>query len=68
MAAPFLAVYLLQQLGYALSTVTTLRVASQVANALTLYLWGRLSDRFSNKSTRSRRSPARSAISSPSAG
>jgi len=49
MAAPFLAVYLLQQLGYALSTVTTLWVASQVANALTLYLWGRLSDRFSNK-------------------
>jgi MFS family permease len=49
MAAPFLAAYLLQQLGYALSTVTTLWVASQVANALTLYLWGRLSDRFSNK-------------------
>jgi MFS family permease len=49
MAAPFLAVYLLQQMGYALSTVTTLWVTSQVANALTLYLWGRLSDRFSNK-------------------
>ena len=49
MAAPFLAVYLMQQLGFALSTVTTLWVASQVANALTLYLWGRLSDRLSNK-------------------
>jgi MFS family permease len=24
-------------------------VASQVANALTMYLWGRLSDRLSNK-------------------
>lgn len=48
-AAPFLAVYLMKQLGYTLSTVTTLWVASQVANAFTLYLWGRLSDRLSNK-------------------
>lgn len=49
MAAPFLTVYLIQQLGYSLSTVTTLWVASQVANAFTLYIWGRLSDRLSNK-------------------
>jgi MFS family permease len=49
-AAPFVAVFLLVQLGYSLSTVTTLSVASQLANALTLYLWGRLSDRLSNKS------------------
>jgi MFS family permease len=49
MAAPFLAVYLLQQLGFALSTVTTLWVTSQVANAMTLYLWGRISDRLTNK-------------------
>jgi MFS family permease len=49
LAAPFIAVFLLQQLGYALSTVTTLAIASQVTNALTLYLWGRLSDRLSNK-------------------
>lgn len=48
-AAPFLTVYLLQQLGYGLSTVTALWVASQAANALTLFLWGRLSDRYSNK-------------------
>jgi MFS family permease len=48
-ALPFLAVYLIQQLGYALSVVTTLWVSSQVANALTIYLWGKLSDRFSNK-------------------
>lgn len=48
-AAPFLAVYLLQQLGYGLGTVTALWVASQAANALTLFLWGRLSDRLSNK-------------------
>jgi MFS family permease len=49
LAAPFLAVYLMQQLGYTLGTVTTLWVTSQVANAMTLYLWGRLSDRLSNK-------------------
>ncbi len=48
-AAPFLTVYLLQQLGYGLTTVTALWVGSQVANAMTLFLWGRLSDRFSNK-------------------
>lgn len=49
LAAPFFTVYLIRQLGYGLSTVTGLWVASQVANALTLYLWGRLSDRLSNK-------------------
>ena len=49
-AAPFIAVYLLQQLHYSLGTVTTLWISSQIANALTLYLWGRLSDRLSNKS------------------
>jgi MFS family permease len=50
LAAPFLTVYLMQQRGYPLGTVTVLWVAGQMANALTLYLWGRLSDRFSNKS------------------
>ncbi|GGX03946.1 hypothetical protein GCM10007242_06330 [Pigmentiphaga litoralis] len=49
LAAPFLTVYLIQQLGYGLTTVTALWVASQLANALTLYIWGRLSDRLSNK-------------------
>ena len=48
-AAPFLAVYLLQQMQFSLSTVTTLWVTSQVANAVVLYIWGRLSDRLSNK-------------------
>ncbi|ARP90643.1 hypothetical protein CAL14_10305 [Bordetella genomosp. 9] len=48
-AAPFLAVYLLEQLHYSLSTVTTLWVTSQLANALTLYLWGPVSDRLSNR-------------------
>jgi MFS family permease len=49
LAAPFLTVYLLKQLGYGLGMVTTLWVSSQIANALTMYLWGRLSDRLSNK-------------------
>jgi MFS family permease len=34
---------------FSLSTVTTLWVTSQVANAVVLYIWGRLSDRLSNK-------------------
>jgi MFS family permease len=49
LAAPFLSVYLMKQLGYSVGTVTTMWVASQIANALTLYSWGRLSDRLSNK-------------------
>jgi MFS family permease len=48
LAAPILAVYLMEQLHYSLGTVTTLRT-SQLPNALTLYLWGRVSDRLSNK-------------------
>ncbi|WP_332813137.1 MFS transporter [Ramlibacter sp.] len=47
--APFLTVYLIEQRSYAVGTVTSLWVTSQVSNALTLYLWGRLSDRLSNK-------------------
>lgn len=50
LVAPFLAVYLLRQLGYGLGTVTALWVASQLANAATLLSWGRVSDRLSNKS------------------
>jgi MFS family permease len=49
LAAPFITVYLVKQLGYGIGAVTTLWIASQVANALTVYSWGRLSDRLSNK-------------------
>ena len=49
LAAPFLTVYLMEQRGYPLATVTALWVTSQLASAFTLYLWGRLSDRLSNK-------------------
>jgi MFS family permease len=49
LAAPFITVYLLKQLGFGMGTATTLWISSQLANALTMYLWGRLSDRLSNK-------------------
>jgi MFS family permease len=57
-AAPFITVYLLRQLGYELGTVTALWMVGQVATALTLYLWGRLSDRLSNKAILSVALPA----------
>lgn len=49
LAAPFITVYLLQQQGYGLGLVTALWAISQTANAVTLFSWGRLSDRMSNK-------------------
>jgi MFS family permease len=49
LAAPFLTVYLLQQMRYGLGTVTALWALNQIASALTLYAWGRLSDRMTNK-------------------
>jgi hypothetical protein len=49
LAAPFLTVYLLKQQGYGMGTVTAMWAASQVANALTLFSWGKISDTLSNK-------------------
>jgi MFS family permease len=49
LAAPFLTVYLLTQQGYGLGTVTAMWAVSMIANALTLFSWGRISDRLSNK-------------------
>lgn len=49
LAAPFLTVYLLKQQNFGLGVVTAMWATSQVANALTLFAWGRLSDRLSNK-------------------
>jgi MFS family permease len=49
-AAPFLTVYLVEQSGYSVGTVTALGVAGQVANAGALFLWGKLTDRVSYKS------------------
>ncbi|MBF0333817.1 MAG: MFS transporter [Alphaproteobacteria bacterium] len=49
LAAPFFAVYLVDQLGFEISFVTVLMVTSQLANTLFLRPWGRMADRFSNK-------------------
>jgi MFS family permease len=49
LSAPFITVYLIAQMNYSLSIVTSLWVTSQLANALTLYLWGGLPDRLTNK-------------------
>jgi len=50
LAAPFFAVYMLKRLELSMTWVLGLSVVSQLFNTLFLKLWGRLSDRFSNKS------------------
>jgi MFS family permease len=50
LVTPFFTVYLLQRLGYGISVVVGLSVLSQLTNIAFLRIWGRLSDRFSNKS------------------
>ncbi len=50
MAGPFFIVYMLVRIGLSLSTVTALAVTSQATNILFLRIWGRLADRYSNKS------------------
>ena len=49
-ATPFFTVYIVRQLSFDLSFVMVLSVLSQIANLLALRTWGRLSDRFANKS------------------
>ncbi|MBE1529454.1 MFS family permease [Sphingopyxis sp. OAS728] len=49
-ATPFFTVYLVRQLGYDMSVVMGLSIASQLANAFALRSWGTLADRFANKS------------------
>lgn len=49
-AAPFFTVYMVDELDLSMSFVILLLVVSQGANLLVLNLWGRLSDRLSNKS------------------
>lgn len=49
-AAPFLTVYLVRQLGWGIGVVTALAVAGSLANAGALALWGRLSARLAHKS------------------
>ncbi len=50
LAAPFFAVYMLKRLGYTMSLVMVFVVLSQFANVLVLGIWGKISDKFSNKS------------------
>jgi MFS family permease len=50
LAAPFIPVYIVQQLGYDLGFVVLLSVLSQLTNVLTLHWWGLIADRFSVKS------------------
>jgi hypothetical protein len=50
LAAPFFTVYMLKRLGLGLSVVIALTVLSQTVNSGFIRIWGRFSDRYSNKS------------------
>ena len=50
LASPFFIVYMLKRLELSLTMVTTLTITSQVINLIFLRIWGRMVDRFSNKS------------------
>lgn len=58
LATPFFTVYFVQQLGLGMAYVMAFSVVSQIANILVLRFWGRLSDRFSNKTVLSWAAPA----------
>lgn len=49
LATPFFTVYIVTQLNFDVSFVMLLNVFSQISNIFALRYWGRLSDRFSNK-------------------
>ncbi len=50
LAAPFFMVYMLKRLGLSMSFIIGLSIISQVLNFIFLKIWGRYTDRFSNKS------------------
>lgn len=50
LATPFFTVYMLEGLNLSLSIIIGLSITSQVCSILTIRGWGRLTDRFSNKS------------------
>ncbi len=50
LASPFFTVYMLRRLGLDLTLVTVFIILSQLANVLTTAYWGRIADRYSNKS------------------
>lgn len=49
LASPFFTVYLLKTLGFPLSYVITLTIISQLTNIFFIKIWGRYSDKYSNK-------------------
>lgn len=57
LATPFFTVYLVRELGFSMSFVLVLTVISQLANVAVVKGWGRLSDRFANKSVLAVASP-----------
>ncbi len=50
LAGPFFMVYMLKRLGLSMSFIIGLSIVSQVMNFMFLKVWGRYTDRFSNKS------------------
>jgi MFS family permease len=50
LAAPFFMVYMLKRLGLSMSFIIGLSIISQVMNFVFLKIWGKYTDRFSNKS------------------
>lgn len=50
LAAPFYTVYMIRQLGISLAWIIGLSVLSQAINVIFFNIWGKLADRFSNKS------------------
>jgi hypothetical protein len=49
LASPFFTVYLLKMLNYPLSYVITLTIISQLTNIFFINIWGKYSDKYSNK-------------------
>lgn len=50
LAGPFFMVYMLKRLGLSMSFIIGLSIVSQVMNFTFLKIWGKFTDRFSNKS------------------
>jgi len=50
LAGPFFMVYMLKRLGLSMSFIIGLSIVSQVMNFAFLRIWGKFTDRFSNKS------------------
>ncbi|PAX09342.1 MFS transporter [Sphingomonas lenta] len=57
LATPFFTVYFVRELGFSMGFVLILSVVSQLANVAVVRGWGRLSDRFANKSVLAVASP-----------